>query len=224
MSNLVPTEIDLLIKEYLTDGVITDRERKAILRKAKRLELDVDEVDLYIDAQIQKLNNKNTPPPLPSPRTLQQQEHKCPFCGANLPDITDKCPQCDSFITPKSSEELNDIIDKLEEALVNLKSSDDFARSNALVERYARKARLYYSNNPKIIALLEEVNIELPKAKSKAKRRAVWAWICKHPILTGFIILVLVCAIICIWSPEAVAVVGFIGLVLLGVVGMARQE
>ena len=47
-------EIEKLIKEYLTDGIISEKERKVLLRKAEAMGLDVDEVDLYIDAQQQK--------------------------------------------------------------------------------------------------------------------------------------------------------------------------
>ena len=32
--NLIPEELDALIKEYLTDGVLTDKERQVILKKA----------------------------------------------------------------------------------------------------------------------------------------------------------------------------------------------
>ena len=39
----------------------------------------------------------------------------------------------------------------------------------AIVERYARKAKMYYGNNPKIQKLLEEVEIEMVEAEKKIK-------------------------------------------------------
>lgn len=53
--NVIPEELNLMIQEYFTDGVITDQERKVLLRKAEKLGLDVDEIDLYITAQEQKV-------------------------------------------------------------------------------------------------------------------------------------------------------------------------
>ena len=53
---LIPEELDALIQEYLTDGVLTEKERKVILKKAVGMGLDSDEIDLYLDAQIQKLD------------------------------------------------------------------------------------------------------------------------------------------------------------------------
>ena len=50
----IPQELDDLIKEYLTDGIISAKERLVLLNKAQALGLNVDEVDLYIDAQQQK--------------------------------------------------------------------------------------------------------------------------------------------------------------------------
>ena len=53
---LIPEELDALIKEYLTDGVLTDKERQVILKKAVGMGLDRDEIDLYLDAQVQKID------------------------------------------------------------------------------------------------------------------------------------------------------------------------
>lgn len=33
--NLIPEELDALIKEYLTDGVLTDKERQVILKRLR---------------------------------------------------------------------------------------------------------------------------------------------------------------------------------------------
>ena len=43
--NLIPEELDALIQEYLTDGVLTDKERAVILKKAEGMGLDRDEID-----------------------------------------------------------------------------------------------------------------------------------------------------------------------------------
>ena len=162
-NNLIPEELDALIQQYLTDGVLTDKERQVILNKADKMGLDRDEIDLYLDAEIQKIDQTTD-------AAVRKQKGKvCPYCGASIPLLADKCPACDRFITPEASKELQDILDNLEEALVDLKSGKDLERNKATVERYARKAKLYYNNNPKIKILLEEVEKEMIEAEKNLK-------------------------------------------------------
>jgi len=45
-------EIEKLIKMALADGQVTDKEREIILRKAEKLGLDIDEVEMYLEGYI----------------------------------------------------------------------------------------------------------------------------------------------------------------------------
>lgn len=161
--NLIPEELDALIKEYLTDDVLTVKERQVILKKAEGMGLDCDEIDLYLDAQVQKIDQAT------DAAVRRQRGKQCPHCGVYVSQLTDKCPECGQYITPEATKELEEILDNLEEALVNMKSRKDFDRNKAIVERYERKAKMYYSNHPKIKALLAEVDAEMEKAETKLK-------------------------------------------------------
>ena len=161
-NNLIPEELNALIQEYLTDGVLTDKERSVILNKAEKMGLDRDEIDLYLDAQVQKIDQQT------DAAARRQKGKQCPYCGGSVPQLTDKCPHCGENITPEASKELQEIFDNLEEALVDFKSGKDIAKSKATVERYVRKAKLYFSNNPKIKNLLAEVEGETAIAEKKA--------------------------------------------------------
>lgn len=161
---LYPQEFQELLNEYLTDGVISARERQALLNKARNLGLDVEEVDLYLDAQQHKLNQQmDAAGPARGGR-------RCPHCGSDVPDLTELCPYCDNLISPQANRELTALIENLEEALFELKTSDNFAKSKAKVERYAQKAELYYGSNPKIKILLKQVAIETEKARKNEKK------------------------------------------------------
>lgn len=154
-----------LIQEFLTDGIISAKERAVLLKKAQKLGIDVEEANLYIDAQQQKEDIKVA---------LAEKKKKgktCPFCGGPITDLTDKCPHigCGKPITPEATRELQEILDNLEDALVSMKSWEDFDKNKAIVERYERKARMYYSNHPKIKTLLAEVEEEKVKAETKFK-------------------------------------------------------
>lgn len=161
--NLIPEELEALIKEYLTDGALTDKERQVILKKAVAMGLDHDEIDLYLDAQVQKIDQAT------DTAVRRQKGKQCPHCGAYVSQMTDKCPSCGQYITPEATKELEEILDKLEDALVSMKSWKDFDKNKAIVERYERKARMYYSNHPKVKALLAEVEGEKLKAESQLK-------------------------------------------------------
>lgn len=161
-----PKELIDLLQQYMTDGNITEKERAVLLRKAEAMNVDKDEFDLYIDAEIQKIDQK-------ADAIKRQSKGKvCPFCEASIPTLADKCPECGANITPSATKELEEIIEKLEDALVNFKSGNDIEKSKAEVERYVRKANLYYGNNTKIKKLLEEVESEKIKAQAKAQRIA----------------------------------------------------
>lgn len=196
-NNLIPEELNALIQQYLTDGVLTDKERQVILNKAEKMGLDRDEVDLYLDAEEQKIDQATD-------AAVRKQKGKvCPFCNGSIPLLTDKCPHCDATITPEASNELQEILNNLEEALVDLKTVKDVNKSKAIIERYFRKAKTYYGNNPKVQKLLAEIEIEKNNAEKYVKRKKttdtvknickhVWEKMCKHPFISFFIILILV--------------------------------
>ena len=165
-NNLIPEELNALIQQYLTDGVLTDKERQVILNKAEKMGIDRDEIDLYLDAEVQKIDQQT------DAAVRKQKGKTCPFCGGSVPQLTDKCPHCGENITPEASSELQEIFDNLEEALVDFKSGKDIAKSKATVERFMRKAKMYYGNNPKIQKLLEEVEMESAKTEKIAKANA----------------------------------------------------
>jgi DNA repair exonuclease SbcCD ATPase subunit len=184
---LIPEELNELIQEYLTDGVLTDKERQVILRKAESMGLDRDEIDLYLDAQVQKIDQQT------DAAVRKQKGKQCPFCGAPVPQLADKCPECGQYITPEASEELKEIIDNLEEALIDFKSGKDLAKSKATVERFARKAKMYYSNNPKIKPLLAEIETEMADAENKAKvqaRKATASKVLSNKLIWGILAII----------------------------------
>lgn len=182
----IPQELDDLIKEFLTDGIISPKERQVLLNKAQALGLNLDEVDLYIDAQQQKADQ--------AVATIMNQRkgNTCPYCGAPIPLLADKCPSCGQFITPESSKDLEEIFNHLEDALVKFKSCDNTAENQANVERYIRKAKMYYSNNPKIKLLLQEVENEIEDANEKEEESKRKAWnVVKIEVIIAAIIIII---------------------------------
>lgn len=161
-------DLDELIQEYLADGFISAKERQALLQKARRLGLDSNEADLYIDAQQQKADNAI------DAAKKKRKGKTCPYCDGDIPELTEVCPHCGKRITPEASSELEEIFNQLEDALVSFKSGDEdnISRSKAEVERYIRKAKMYYSTNPKVQHMLEEIAAESAAADEEMKKNA----------------------------------------------------
>jgi hypothetical protein len=183
-----------LLEMSLTDGIITASERNVLINKAVSLGIDPAEANLIIDAAQQKADQE-----VDAAARLQRGK-ECPFCGGAIPQLADKCPHCGGTITVEASEELIQIIDKLEDALINMKSNDDIRKSKAEVEKYIRRANLYYESNPKVQKLLAEIAAETAEAEKKAKASArnknimsalksIGSFLMSHKILSAVILL-----------------------------------
>lgn len=162
-------ELDALLKQYLADGVISDKERAVLLRKATAIGIDQDEYDLYIDAEVQKCDEK-----LESAKRNEMGK-LCPFCETQIPMMSSSCPQCGNAVTPEATKEVEEILNALEDALVDFKSGRNVERSKAYVEKYIRRAKMYYGENNKIKIMLDEVTKEMEDYERRAQREKVVA-------------------------------------------------
>lgn len=194
-----PKELTDLLQEYLTDRIITDDERMVLLRKAATLGVDQYEFNLYINAQLQKLDNQY------EASQAAKKGRICPHCDASIDDFVDTCPKCHKKITPEASKEVEEIINALEDALVEMKSGKDIARNKANVERYQRKAGMYYGNNPTIVKLLADIDLELKKVAKSSRNQAITNWIAGHKKTTIFLAIVLLIIIVNVISSLVTA-------------------
>lgn len=211
---LIPEELDALIQEYLTDGVLTEKERQVILKKAVAMGLDRDEIDLYLDAQVQKIDQAT------DAAVRKQKSKSCPYCGAPIPQLADKCPECGQFITPEASKELKEILDNLEDALADFKLGNNLAKNKATIERYARKANLYYSNNPKIKPVLAEIEKELSAAEKKAIFNNIKSFFTNSSTYGVLCILLTILIIVyliynCAVAPQEDQIMWFVGIIVI---------
>lgn len=102
-------EFEDLLNEYLTDGIITSKERQVLLKKAQELGYDVDEVDLYIDAQQQKSDQAV------EAAAAKKRGKVCPRCGASIQSMQLTCPECGyEFNNKQSNSSAQKLMEKLE--------------------------------------------------------------------------------------------------------------
>ena len=185
MSNY-PKELTDLLQVYMADGIISDDEMTILMHKAQSLNVNPYEFKLYAEAQVKMMYQDK------EDAKKQQMGRLCPHCGKSVELFADKCGHCGRPITPEASKEVEEIINALEDALVDMKSGKDIARNKATVERYQRKATMYYGNNPKIAQLVEAINVELKKAEKSSRNNAILNWINSHKLLTAVLVVVVV--------------------------------
>jgi hypothetical protein len=85
-------EIEKLIKIALIDGVITEKERLVLIRKATAEGLDPDEFEMMLEAYLfEKQSTIQEPPPIPEQK---KDIERCPSCNDALPQFSTHCRSC----------------------------------------------------------------------------------------------------------------------------------
>lgn len=94
------TQLEKLIDLALADGVLTDKERQVLARKAQELGVDHDEFEMVLDAKLHLAQKASTPMSTPSiepekPRSQKEGDvRKCPSCGSAVQSFATKCSDC----------------------------------------------------------------------------------------------------------------------------------
>lgn len=83
MKEMFSDSLNELIRASLTDGVITDKEREVIRKRAVAEGVDPDLVDVMIDASVQD-----------NAQHRRARQRICPHCGAELEAFSTRCPAC----------------------------------------------------------------------------------------------------------------------------------
>ena len=102
-------KLEALITAALADGVLTEKEKQILFKKAKAMGIDLDEFEMVLDARLVELKKKeakaNQQYQLEMEKAKSAQPsapksekygdvRKCPACGAIVPSMAAKCPEC----------------------------------------------------------------------------------------------------------------------------------
>ena len=170
-------EFEDLLKEYLTDGIITSKERQVLLKKAQELGYDVDEVDLYIDAQQQKCDQTA------ETAAAKKRGKICPRCGASVQSLQLSCPECGfEFNSKEANASASELMKKLREA--------GWARQVTILENYPIPNTK--ENLAEFISLcIGKCTISLGELFQKEKAEVCFAWrkLSKQVVTKAYIML-----------------------------------
>jgi hypothetical protein len=85
-------ELEKLISIALVDGIISEKEKNILIKKAINEGLDSDEFEMMLDAYLFKFNEENQKSP-PIPEDVDQN-NRCPACNEFLPQFSLNCISC----------------------------------------------------------------------------------------------------------------------------------
>ena len=173
-------ELEALIDAAMIDGVLTEKERKVLCKKAQSLGLDVDEFEIMLDA-----------------RLVQNSYHdlgvvrRCPNCGTAIGGFRMTCPKCGYEF---SNVGVNSYVEQFSKKLNELPERIDFGSPHLYMQLFdfygiyeqKRRAEIleaaetrFIKNYPLPITredCVEMLNYMLPKISLSGSNGATFAW------------------------------------------------
>jgi predicted Zn-ribbon and HTH transcriptional regulator len=112
-------QLEQLIDAALADGVLTEKEKQILFKKAQTLGIDLDEFEMVLDARLVKLQKEQQ---AAAPKSNKYGDvRKCPACGALVPSLSGICQECgyefSGVDANLSSKALNAKIEEINEQL-----------------------------------------------------------------------------------------------------------
>lgn len=84
-------KMETLINAALADGVLIEKEKQILIKRAQEQGIDLDEFEMVLDARLIELQKAEKSAPK---STKFGDVRKCPVCGTLLPSVAAVCPDC----------------------------------------------------------------------------------------------------------------------------------
>lgn len=166
-------ELESIIEAALADGVLTDKEREVLHRRAAQEGVDADELDVVIEGKLAKMKQeKDWLRPTPPATEKRGNIVKCPNCGAPVSNMSASCPECGhEFKNVKVATSVKDFFERIIE--IESKRDEDnsdkiFNQSSSLIKAYPIP-----SSKEDIIEFLSMATTYMSDTK-KGKSRYAW--------------------------------------------------
>lgn len=136
--------LENLIKACIQDGVLTDQEKQAILKRAESEGEDINEVDIYIQSLMQKADQERKLKEDEKDKQIEKERKKelgrvCPKCGKYVPPLTIKC-ECgfEFHEIQKGKTSAQDLSDKIDVILSSPIDMDPSKRDDSIKLRESK--------------------------------------------------------------------------------------
>jgi len=87
-------QLEKLIDFALADGILTDKEKEVLYRKANEFGVDQDEFEMVLEAKLHQVQKAAAQSAVPQKSNKEGDIKKCPSCGAPVQSFNTKCSDC----------------------------------------------------------------------------------------------------------------------------------
>lgn len=139
-------ELEQLIDAALADGVLTEKEKQVLFKKAESFGIDLDEFEMVLDARALKAQQAQQP--ISPAKQKLGNIVTCPACGAHVPGGNAVCPECghvfNNVEANSSVTQLNKLLEEVEKkyAKNENKEKKSFWDDDPEILRYDEMARV----------------------------------------------------------------------------------
>ena len=120
-------ELENLIQATLEDGILEDKEKAALIKRAQAEGVDIAELEIYINSILQKRKKEADKEKNAKLEQIAQKKkealRKCPNCGESIPVMAISCPKCGYELSDQkavsSVQILADKIEKISKQFTN---------------------------------------------------------------------------------------------------------
>lgn len=153
---MLSEELNSMIDAAIADGVITDKERQLIMKRAVREGQDPDEVEMIMEGKL------NAQKKVYKPQNSKLGDvKKCPSCGATIDAFVGKCPECGYIF--RNADSVSSL-KKLEQILHDIDASNADTFDKIKFDPMGLKA---YRNNDLHVKLRAQAISSFPVPNSK---------------------------------------------------------
>lgn len=128
-------QIEALISAALADGMLTEKEKQVLFKKAQSQGIDLDEFEMVLDARLVELEKAEKAKAAASaPKSNKVGDvKKCPNCGAIVQSYLGACPECGygfedmtaNLTSRKLTEKLDKVAKEWDDKINTTKDNDD---------------------------------------------------------------------------------------------------
>lgn len=150
-------QLEQLIDAALADGVLTEKEKQILFKKAQTFGIDLDEFEMVLDARLFKLQKEQQSS---APKSNKFGDvKKCPACGAMVETFNTRCLECGHTF---SNIETNESIERLFKILNDIESRTIETNVNAWRKAFLGDEEFQKRHDMKIAAIQ---NFPIPTTK-----------------------------------------------------------
>ncbi|MBO7565616.1 MAG: hypothetical protein J6T60_00760 [Bacteroidales bacterium] len=163
-------ELEELIANCIQDGMIDESERLAIINRAQREGVDINEINVVLKNRLQQICMETY--------AMENAVKKCPNCGEVIPPGKGVCPSCNYTInldTQQESQQLRAGLRELDEVFLRLQMIKPwevgFSKVRLRAEQCMSELKRTYGDNKDVRESIKEKSMVIEK---KAKNRLIF--------------------------------------------------